>query len=191
MSFDHFGRIADFYDRAAKFSLDEPILGLICPAPLSILLDAGGGTGRVAAALRDRVRKTVVADISFGMLRYATRKNLPAVCTPVEHLPFPSGCFDRVIMMDALHHVIDQKQTVGELWRVLTPGGRLLILEPNIRKLSVKLIALGEKLLLMRSHFLSGENIAALFENNKVFSLAAVDEGFVEVLIPCIRTRIS
>jgi demethylmenaquinone methyltransferase/2-methoxy-6-polyprenyl-1,4-benzoquinol methylase len=98
------------------------------------------------------------------MLRRATGKGLTTVCAPVESLPFLSGSIDRIIMMDALHHVINQCQTAHELWRVLTPGGRILIIEPNIHKLSAKVIAIGEKLLLMRSHFLAGEEIASLFK---------------------------
>ena len=183
MPFDHFGRIAGFYDRAAQFSLDEPFLGLVSPTPESIVLDAGGGTGRVAAALRHRVRKVVVADLSIGMLRYAAGKDLTAICTPAEHLPFPAGTFDRVIMMDALHHVLDQKQTAGELWRVLAPGGRLLIVEPDIHRFAVKLIALGEKLLLMRSHFLSGEKISALFEDQNAQVRVVIYEYNVTILV--------
>jgi demethylmenaquinone methyltransferase/2-methoxy-6-polyprenyl-1,4-benzoquinol methylase len=79
-----------------------------------------------------------------------------------ELLPFASATFDCVLMVDALHHVLDQRQTLLDLWRVTAPGGRLIIEEPNIQRLPVKLIAVGEKLALMRSHFLSGEQIADL-----------------------------
>jgi demethylmenaquinone methyltransferase/2-methoxy-6-polyprenyl-1,4-benzoquinol methylase len=71
--------------------------------------------------------------------------------------------FDRIIMVDALHHVFNQLQTVAELWRVLVPGGRIVIIEPDIQKLAAQLIAIGEKLLFMRSHFLSAGKMAALF----------------------------
>jgi demethylmenaquinone methyltransferase/2-methoxy-6-polyprenyl-1,4-benzoquinol methylase len=53
---------------------------------------------------------------------------------------------------------------VRELVRVLAPGGRLVVEEPDIAHWGVKLVALGEKLLLMRSHFYAPEAIAALFE---------------------------
>jgi demethylmenaquinone methyltransferase/2-methoxy-6-polyprenyl-1,4-benzoquinol methylase len=66
-------------------------------------------------------------------------------------------------MVDALHHVIDQQQTADELWRVLKPGGRLVIEEPDIRAWSVKLIAAFEKLALMRSHFLAPPQVVSLF----------------------------
>jgi demethylmenaquinone methyltransferase/2-methoxy-6-polyprenyl-1,4-benzoquinol methylase len=65
--------------------------------------------------------------------------------------------------VDALHHVIDHAATARELWRVLKPGGRILIEEPDIRTFSAKMVALAEKLALMRSHFISPTRIAGLF----------------------------
>ena len=56
------------------------------------------------------------------------------------------------------------------MFRVLKPGGLLVIEEPDIRTFGVKLIAIAEKLLLMRSHFLAPEEITNLFPNGeKVF----------------------
>jgi demethylmenaquinone methyltransferase/2-methoxy-6-polyprenyl-1,4-benzoquinol methylase len=89
------------------------------------------------------------------------------VCTPSETLPFANGYFSRIIMVDALHHVINQQGTVDELWRVLAPGGVLVIEEPDVRVFGVKLIALAEKIALMRSHFLSPPRIVALFSDSK------------------------
>ena len=105
-----------------------------------------------------------VADISLKMLRQARVKNgTGLVCSHTEVLPFPSESFERVIMIDALHHVCDQAETTRELWRVLKPGGRLVIEEPDVREFSVKLVAIAEKLALMRSHFIKPPQIAALF----------------------------
>ncbi len=165
MPFDHFDLIAGLYNRMAQFSASASLLDLLALPPDGLLLDAGGGTGRVAEALRSMVREVLVADLSSGMLHHAADKGLATACAPAEHLPFASSTFDRIIMVDALHHVFDQRQTVTELWRVLAPGGRIVIIEPDIHKFVVKLIAIGEKLLLMRSHFLPAENIAALFVN--------------------------
>jgi demethylmenaquinone methyltransferase/2-methoxy-6-polyprenyl-1,4-benzoquinol methylase len=78
-------------------------------------------------------------------------------------------------MVDAFHHVGDQRQTVRELARVLAPGGRLVIQEPDIHHWAIKLVALGEKLLLMRSRFYSGEAIQAMF--------AAADAGACSVQV--------
>ena len=187
MPFDHFNLIAGFYDRAAQFAVTEQLLQLLALSPKQSLLDAGGGTGRVAAALRGMVRKVVVADLSPGMLRRSANKGLESICTPLEYLPFSSGTFDRVIMMDALHHVLDQSLTVSELWRVLAPGGKILIIEPDIHWFVVKLLALGEKALLMRSHFLSYEQIAAYFTNSKARVRVVHSESDVIVLVEKVR----
>jgi ubiquinone/menaquinone biosynthesis C-methylase UbiE len=176
MPFDHFNIIAGFYDRAGPFIVTERLLGLLCLSPNHLLLDAGGGTGRVAVALRGMVKEAFVVDTSRGMLRRAAGKGLATVYSPVEFPPFPSGSIDRILMMDALHHVMDQRTTTRELWRVLAPGGRILIVEPDIRKLSAKLIAIGEKLLLMRSHFLTSGEITSLFTTPDVKTSIFFDE---------------
>jgi ubiquinone/menaquinone biosynthesis C-methylase UbiE len=170
MPFDHFNLIAGIYDKAGEFRVSELVLGLLSLAQGETILDAGGGTGRVSAALRGHAREVVVADPSRGMLQRAANKGLAAICAPVESLPFSSGSFDRVIMVDAFHHVADQGQAVRELWRVIPPGGRIVIIEPDIHKNLVKIIAVAEKILLMRSHILTGEKIMALFEglNGKI-----------------------
>ena len=128
------------------------------------LLDAGGGTGRIAHALKSYSQKIVVVDLSLEMLRQAQVKNgLSITCSHTEKLPFSDHSFDGVVMVDALHHVCDQAETAGELWRVLKPGGRIVIEEPDIRTLTVKILAVMEKVLLMRSHFLAPADIRALF----------------------------
>jgi ubiquinone/menaquinone biosynthesis C-methylase UbiE len=163
MPFDHFDMIAGLYDRAAAFESPVSLPDLLSLPSDGLLLDIGGGTGRAADALRSAVGWAVVVDLSRGMLHYAVEKDLPAACALAENLPFASEMFDRIIMVDALHHVFDQHKTVLELWRILAPGGRIVIIEPDIHKFSAKLIAIAEKILLMRSHFLSGEEIVSLF----------------------------
>jgi demethylmenaquinone methyltransferase/2-methoxy-6-polyprenyl-1,4-benzoquinol methylase len=158
----HFNFLAPFYDRAIPFERLEQTLKALDLPHAGTLLDAGGGTGRVAEALRPHVGSVIVADVSRGMLAQAYQKNLAVASAETERLPFADGTFDRVLMVDALHHVVHQADTVRELYRVLKPGGRLVIEEPDYRTFAVKLIAIGEKLALMRSHFLSPPQIAAL-----------------------------
>jgi len=81
----------------------------------------------VAEALRPHIGSVIVADASRGMLAQARQKDLAAASADTERLPFPDESFDRVLMVDALHHVVHQGETVCELYRVLKQGGRLVI----------------------------------------------------------------
>ena len=164
MKIDHFGWIAPWYERYASVETPQALLRLVGAGSESVLLDAGGGTGRIAQAFARQGVRTFVADLSPVMARLAGRKpSVVAVCAAAESLPFSGGYFDRIIMVDAFHHLVSHQETVEELWRVLKPGGRLVIEEPDIRTFYVKLIAVAEKLLLMRSHFLSPAKIMAFF----------------------------
>lgn len=162
--FDHFDLLAPLYETLIP-PKDPQEMWALAGLPVSgALLDAGGGTGRVAQFMNGKAEPIVVADLSCKMLAEARHKDgLRPVCSHTEKLPFPDETFARIIMVDALHHVCDQRATVDELWRTLQPGGRLVIEEPDVRAFVVKLIALGEKLALMRSHFLSPPRIAGLF----------------------------
>ena len=164
--FDHFDFLAPIYDRVIRAPGESPLLELLSPPSPGWLLDAGGGTGRVAAALSERFERVVVADGSLPMLGQAQAKGCcAAVVGYTERLPFGDGVFERVIVVDAFHHLADQRASLLELWRVLAPGGRLVIEEPDIAIFGVKLVALAEKLALMRSHFVRPEAIASRLEN--------------------------
>jgi ubiquinone/menaquinone biosynthesis C-methylase UbiE len=165
--FDHFGLLAPYYDQIFEPRSKEDWLRLLCLPVEGTLLDIGGGTGRVSQHLCDQVLMSVLVDPSAEMLSQASDKRcLDRARAGAESLPFTDGAFECIIMVDALHHVEDQTQTLAEMWRVLKVGGRILIEEPDIRHFTIKLLALGEKLLLMRSHFLSPEAIKAAFNDS-------------------------
>jgi ubiquinone/menaquinone biosynthesis C-methylase UbiE len=162
--FDHFDFLAPLYETFIP-PKDPQEMWALADLPVSgALLDAGGGTGRVAQFMNGKAHPIVVADLSYEMLTKARQKNgLSPVCSHTENLPFADETFARIIMVDALHHVRNQRQTVDELWRVLQPGGCIVVEEPDVRTITVKLIAIGKKLAFMRSHFLSPPRIADLF----------------------------
>lgn len=159
----HFDRFAWLYDRIIRPPNSaglSRLLGLPVDGPV---LEAGGGTARVAAQLSSGAGRVVVCDLSLPMLKRAGSKNgLWTVQAPVEHLPFADGAFSRVLVVDALHHFADQEAAMAELVRVLQPGGRLVVEEPDIRTVAVKAVALAEKLALMGSRFLPPDAIRSL-----------------------------
>lgn len=185
--FDHFNFLAPVYDKFIQPRLPDKLIRLISISGDEKLLDVGGGTGRISQFLVKETSSVLLADLSFEMLKQASEKNgLVSINSHSEALPFPNQEFDRVIMVDALHHVCDQEQTAQELWRVLKPGGKIVIEEPDISRFLVKLVALGEKIALMRSHFLAGDEIAGLFNFLKPYKPVikiVKEDHFVWVII--------
>lgn len=159
----HFDIISSFYDRVMGGPDRESLQALLRLPSDGWLLDAGGGTGRVSACLRPYVGGLVVSDLSDGMLKKVHKKgDLLPLRAMSESLPFSDGLFSRILVVDALHHFKNQQQAIGELLRVLAPGGRLVIEEPDISRRSVKFIALIEKVFLMGSRFLGSDEIISV-----------------------------
>jgi demethylmenaquinone methyltransferase/2-methoxy-6-polyprenyl-1,4-benzoquinol methylase len=165
MAFDHFSWLAPFYDRIFDSEGRAQLYKLLDLPARGRLLDAGGGTGRIAASMQGQASQLVVTDLSAGMLQQAAQKQcLNPLQTHVEHLPFPNSSFERIVVVDAFHHFCNQRKSAAELWRVLVPGGRLVIEEPNIETWTVKMLAVAEKVALMRSHFYGPEAIKAMYQ---------------------------
>jgi demethylmenaquinone methyltransferase / 2-methoxy-6-polyprenyl-1,4-benzoquinol methylase len=102
-------------------------------APGMALLDAGSGTGVVAAQAQGIVGSgglVVALDPSLGMLGRAAKRGVRRRVRGVaEALPFPDQKFDLLSMGYALRHVVDLRATFQEYHRVLKAGGRVLLLE--------------------------------------------------------------
>jgi len=161
---DHFDWLASIYDRIFEVQ-DATRLRELLKLPITgWMLDAGGGTGRVSSQFSPLVGKLIICDPSQKMLQQARKKgNLSTVQSRVERLPFSDESFERILVVDSFHHFRNQQQAIHNLLRALKPGGRIVIEEPDIDHVAVKIVAIIEKLLLMRSRFYSPKQIADLF----------------------------
>lgn len=176
---DHFSWLAPVYEWFIPPPDPDEYLKFLNPDPSFRLLDAGGGTGRVAMQLKSVYAQIIVADVNRKMLHQAIQKpGLQSVNGHIETLPFSNESFHHVIVIDALHHFCDHQESLEEIIRVLKPGGKLLIHEPDIQKLHVKIIAFFEKIALMRSQFLAPVEIQNIFSGMNLHCTIHRDDGF-------------
>ncbi len=104
-----------------------------------LVLDAGCGTGNYAHALAGAGFRVVGIDFATGMLARAREKIKPESNGGVSFqqadlnraLEFPDGQFDHAISISVLQAVADPAFTIGELRRVLKPGGTLVLSLPK------------------------------------------------------------
>jgi demethylmenaquinone methyltransferase/2-methoxy-6-polyprenyl-1,4-benzoquinol methylase len=103
-------------------------------------LDVAGGTGDIAALLREQVGDSglvVMTDINPSMLKEGRSrlldkgklKNIQVVQCDAEQLPFDDDHFDCVTIAFGLRNVTVKENALKSMFRVLKPGGKLLILE--------------------------------------------------------------
>ena len=95
------------------------------------ILDIGCGVGAFLGRFLKVTPDVVGVEVDRERAVEAGRV-VPAVIQAVgERLPFRDGTFDVVLLHEVLEHVDDDRQVVAEAWRVLRPGGRLVIFVPN------------------------------------------------------------
>lgn len=104
------------------------------------VLDLAGGTGDIAALMSKRVGRNgrvVLSDINEAMLEVGRQRledrgisgNISYALANAEKLPFGDSEFDAVTIAFGLRNVTDKDAALAEMYRVLRPGGKALILE--------------------------------------------------------------
>jgi SAM-dependent methyltransferase len=131
--------VREGYDLWAEIYDDEnnPLIALEAPEVERLLgevqgldlLDLGCGTGRWSVAQARRGAHVTAVDFSRGMLGRARPKIEDGGVRFVEHdlavtpLPLAKASFDRVLLCLVLEHIADLRSLLGEVARVLRPGG--------------------------------------------------------------------
>jgi len=104
------------------------------------VLDLAGGTGDIAALLSRKVGvkgRVVLSDINEAMLNVGRQRledrgianNVQYAIANAEDLPFADGEFNAVTIAFGLRNVTDKDAALREMFRVLRPGGKVMILE--------------------------------------------------------------
>lgn len=109
---------------------EEPVVrDVVAPYPLGDALDAACGTGRHAAHLASAGHNVVGVDATPEMLEKAREKAPEArfETGDLAALPLPDASMDLAVCSFALTHLADPAPAIGELARVVRPGGHIVI----------------------------------------------------------------
>jgi arsenite methyltransferase len=117
------------------------VLRLLALTAGEAVLDIGSGPGLLATELAQAVGpagRVCGIDVSDSMLHLARARTVPAGSAPVEYrhgganaVPYPDGSFDAAVATQVLEYVADIPAALAEAWRVLRPGGRLLVMDTD------------------------------------------------------------
>ncbi|MFW0795369.1 demethylmenaquinone methyltransferase [Gordonia sp. CPCC 205515] len=97
--------------------------------PSDIVLDLAAGTAVSTVELARSGAHCIAADFSLGMLKAGARRDVSKVAADALALPFADESFDAATISFGLRNVQDVPKGLSELYRVLKPGGRLVICE--------------------------------------------------------------
>lgn len=128
------------------------------------VLDLGGGTGRISKFLTNKVEEIIVLDSSPAMIKKCQAHiGLSCLVGLAEKISFPDSYFDKIIIIDALHHFKNQETVCKEIKRVLRPRGEVFVKEFNPKTIIGAFIMTVEKILKMGSNFHSPEKLDTIF----------------------------
>lgn len=97
--------------------------------PLKIL-DAGCGTGLLAKKLK-KFGDVIGVDVSPRAIYFSRKRGITVKLASINKLPFKPETFDIATSMDVLYHKnVNDKRALSEIYRVLKPGGLLLLRVP-------------------------------------------------------------
>lgn len=102
------------------------------------ILDAGCGTGLLAKKM-EQFGEVVAVDNSPEAIKFAKKSGVNARLASVNKLPFKDNVFDLVTSVDVIYHkMVDDKKALAEFFRVLKPGGILILRVPANKWLNLR-----------------------------------------------------
>ena len=134
-----FSRVAPRYDLMndlMSFGIHRlwkrSVARLMAPAPGQVIVDLAGGTGDVAGRLAGSDRVVIVCDPSLEMMNAGRSRQRPRVSWLggiAEALPLANDSADSVVMTFGIRNFTHMDRALGEILRVLKPGGQVFCLE--------------------------------------------------------------
>ncbi|MHA1536364.1 MAG: ArsR/SmtB family transcription factor [Alphaproteobacteria bacterium] len=137
----YFQAVAPKWDEVRSLYVDEReveriLLDIVTKDSGGRLLDIGTGTGRIVELLAPHVERAIGVDLSRRMLAFARTKiesanlsNTSIRQGDMYQLPWPAASFDIVTVHQVLHFADEPGAVIAEAARVLSPGGRLIVVD--------------------------------------------------------------
>ncbi len=171
----------DYYLSPIGISRRAEILTLIQGACTDLIGDFGCGDGLIALKLRRDKRKVLGCDLSYTRARRAKTIGIEVACADVMQLPFAAASFDWVICSEVIEHVIDPQNVLGEIFRVLSPGGAAVLTVPLGEKLGCTLLDVPEDQLAVESY----QKIRERFQVKGSHLTSFSKTSFQEMVVSC------
>ena len=111
-------------------------LYLRAPGARNRLLEIGCGSGETLAYLRSLGWNVTGLEVDPRAVEVAQARGLSVHAGQMAEAAFPDASFDVVVMVHVIEHVHDPRRLLGEVARVLAPGGLLRMLTPNTESLA-------------------------------------------------------
>jgi len=120
--------------------------------PTDAVLDAGCGNGMFLPVLSPMCRTLKACDVAPAMVESSKQiaekfglTNTTMTVSGERELPYQTGEFDVVMFVDVIHHIYYLDEVLKETLRVLRPGGRLILFEPNKLNPALALMCLMDR----------------------------------------------
>jgi ArsR family transcriptional regulator len=104
--------------------------------PPMVIADLGAGEGAFSLLLAERAVRVIAVDTSARMIEVGREeaqrnavKNVEFRLGDMEEIPIPDAEVDLVFFSQSLHHALHPARALDEAWRILKPGGRIVILD--------------------------------------------------------------
>lgn len=161
-----FDKVYKYYDRFMNmfklFKLDE----VKAAADLNkndVVVDIGGGTGRLAEYICNCCNAVYILDESEKMLSKAGNiENVIKVKGNALAAPFENDSIDTVILCDVFHHIKEQRLLLIEISRILKKGGKIVLLDFHKKHIKTRLLIGFEFILFQKLFFRTKDEIKLL-----------------------------